>query len=564
MAEALPSTAGARVRRPVHDEAAADVRSAREGVPTPPSAPLAPPVTGSAPPLALPQVSGSAPAGARALRRRHTTGPADAAAPDRRALNIAARSADGLPVVPRPGSPAAAAREAAASRPVLVWSPLRLPGTVSLIVPVPAAALASRPSTVRAVPIARTAGGGDSSTDPGRAGAAFDADAAAGLVTVAPARGRHAAPGRPRTLGLTRPTAAAWRAMRGILTRRGRGGEEAPGAAGHAAGSAALVPAVPAPAPAPVAAHGADAVTAHRATDGPTAHTAPAVPRPLPGETGQHPAGASAQEAAPVGPAAERGAVPAVIASRDGATGRGDGSDRVTDASVRAVRADARRRLGRLAPRGRSWRPPAWGLVVAGLATGLVAGLGYGMLAPVEYEARGHVVVRASEGTDPAAVVGFAQVYGRIAAEPAVLSQVGSLPGTVRASSSPDAPVVEITGTAGSPSAAAAVANAVAPALVAYGNEAEAMTGTRLAVLTEARPPSTPSSPPPAAAAGVGAASGTLLAALALLVRYHRREHRPARGAVPSPAGDVTVLSRPTEAAALPAPAPAPMGELTR
>ncbi|NJP66507.1 hypothetical protein HCJ92_09450 [Streptomyces sp. ventii] len=354
--------------------------------------------------------------------------------------------------------------------------------------------------------------------------------------------------------------ATGWRAVRRLFPTRGR--DDARDLAGPG-GSTALVPVVSAV----VVARGEQNEAAPAAGDGTgRTNTAPVVPHPGTAPTAQPggPTGHGASDPRGTRTTREADGPPAASSSsRDAEAGRPDGGDRVTDASVRAVRADARRRLGRLAPRGRSWRPPAWGLMVAGLATGLVAGLGHGMLAPVEYEARGHVVVRASEGTDPAAVVGFAQVYGRIAAEPAVLSPLGDLPGTVRAASSPDAPVVEITGTAGSPAAAAAVANRVAPALVAYGNEAESMTGTRLAVLAAAQPPSTPSSPPVAAAAGVGAASGTLLAALALLVRHHRREHRPVESGAPESGRVEAVLSRRSETATLPAPTPAPVGELT-
>ncbi|MFX4294376.1 hypothetical protein [Streptomyces bohaiensis] len=540
----------------------------------PPTAALAPPATGSVLPLTPPHMAPPVPAGARALLRRPVNGAT--------AANAAARPVagdtgadEGQPLVPRPGSSVTVARDdLPTGRPLLVWSPLRLPGTVSLIVPVPASALAAPPSTARAVPAARSAAVGEPPY--GAYGAAGDATAASPgpgaprtLATAprtagdapAPVRGRHAAPGRPRTLGLTRPMAAGWRAVRSLLPtrRRADAGPTAPtDAPVPADGSTSLVPVVPAT----VAVRDTRAAAPDSAApSNPTVPHPPATGtvRPDGAVTGRTPRG----DGAGTSDGAKHGAA-SRVATRHAGAERNDATARVTDASARAMRANARRRLGRPAPRGRSWRPPAWGLVVAGLATGLVAGLGYGLLAPVEYEARGHVVVRASEGTDPAAVVGFAQVYGRIAAEPAVLAQAGDLPGTVRAASSPDAPVVEITGTAGSPAAAAAVANAVAPALVAYGNEAEAMTGTRLAVLAEARPPSAPSSPPVAAAAGVGAASGTLLASLALLVRHHRREHRTAPGpAASAPAGVETVLSRPVDAT-LPAPAPAPVGELTR
>jgi uncharacterized protein involved in exopolysaccharide biosynthesis len=101
----------------------------------------------------------------------------------------------------------------------------------------------------------------------------------------------------------------------------------------------------------------------------------------------------------------------------------------------------------------------------------------------------------------------------------------------VRASTSPDAPVIEITGTADEPRAAAAVANAVAPALVAYGNRAESPTGAELAVLSPALPPSGPSSPSAPAAVAVGTCTGAVLGCLALLAGAYRREAEAAAAA---------------------------------
>lgn len=183
--------------------------------------------------------------------------------------------------------------------------------------------------------------------------------------------------------------------------------------------------------------------------------------------------------------------------------------------------------------------------MAAGLLAGAACGALHAAVASPEYMARGHVMVRAEEGTDPAAAVGLAQLYGRLADDPAVLREAGRLPGEVRASTSPDAPVIEITGTAGEPRAAAAVANAVAPALVAYGNGRASPSGGELAVLSPALPPSGPSSPSAPAAVAVGACTGAVVGGLVLLAGGYRREavaatrraraRARARGRIPAP-----------------------------
>jgi hypothetical protein len=193
-------------------------------------------------------------------------------------------------------------------------------------------------------------------------------------------------------------------------------------------------------------------------------------------------------------------------------------------AAVGVVAARWRRVAGRTGvcrprPAGAGWR-----LVAGGVAAGAVCGVLYAWVAVPQYVARGHVLVRVGAGEDAAAAVGLAQVYGRLADDPVVLREAGRLPGEVRASTSPDAPVIEITGTADEPRTAAAVANAVAPALVAYGNAAEPPSGAELAVLSPALPPSGPSSPTAGAAVAVGACSGAVLSCLVLLAGAYRRE----------------------------------------
>ena len=105
---------------------------------------------------------------------------------------------------------------------------------------------------------------------------------------------------------------------------------------------------------------------------------------------------------------------------------------------------------------------------------GALLGGGYALLAEREYAASGYVVVRAVGETDPAVAVGFAQSYGRMATSEAVLDaaraeaggSADELRGRVRAATSPDAPVIEITGRAPRAEAAAGAANAVARALI--------------------------------------------------------------------------------------------------
>jgi uncharacterized protein involved in exopolysaccharide biosynthesis len=198
------------------------------------------------------------------------------------------------------------------------------------------------------------------------------------------------------------------------------------------------------------------------------------------------------------------------------------GAARARRAVVRCVIVAGRwmSRLGGMRRRALPW----WWPVAAGMAGGLLCGAVYTVLASPQYAARGHVMVRTAEGGDPAAALGLAQLYGRLADDPAVLREAGRLPGEVRASTSPDAPVIEITGTAREARAAAAVANAVAPALVAYGNAAEAQGGAELAVLSRAVPPAGPSSPTAPASLGFGACTGGVVGCLVLLARAYRWE----------------------------------------
>jgi arylsulfatase A-like enzyme len=82
----------------------------------------------------------------------------------------------------------------------------------------------------------------------------------------------------------------------------------------------------------------------------------------------------------------------------------------------------------------------------------------------------------------------------------------------VRAATSPEVPVIEITGTAPSATEAARAASAVAAALIAHGNDAAADTDARLSLLAPVSRHATPVSPSPAVSLATGACAGTLSA----------------------------------------------------
>ncbi|MEE4541243.1 lipopolysaccharide biosynthesis protein [Streptomyces sp. V4-01] len=182
---------------------------------------------------------------------------------------------------------------------------------------------------------------------------------------------------------------------------------------------------------------------------------------------------------------------------------------------------------------------PRWAPLPLGVGLGLACGLGYGLAATPQYSATAYVMVVPARGGDPAATAGFAQAYGRIVTGSSVLAGAESATGTpaadlrthVQAATSPDAPMISVTGTAARGRAAAGIADAVARSLAATGNRTAADTGVRLLLFSRATAPTAPSSPSAPLSGAVGASAGGLLAALALLVR---RPTDPADSAEPT------------------------------
>ncbi|MDQ0831065.1 capsular polysaccharide biosynthesis protein [Streptomyces achromogenes] len=189
---------------------------------------------------------------------------------------------------------------------------------------------------------------------------------------------------------------------------------------------------------------------------------------------------------------------------------------------------------------------PPWALLAAGAVAGGMLGGAYGAVKPPVYTATAYVVAVPTAKSDPASALGFAQAYGRVATQLAVLGDaqvwagvpVRTLQQSVQTATSPDAPMVSITATSQRADLAADMANAVSRSLTQHAKNSQATTNVELQQFARAVKPTGPSSPSPVLTGAVGASAGGLLGGLLLLVRPKRgREEEGARpAAVPGPA----------------------------
>ncbi|MEU9641299.1 lipopolysaccharide biosynthesis protein [Streptomyces sp. NPDC048188] len=188
---------------------------------------------------------------------------------------------------------------------------------------------------------------------------------------------------------------------------------------------------------------------------------------------------------------------------------------------------------------------PPWSPLAVGVVAGGLLGAGYGLLTTPQYTATSYVVAVPADASDPSSALGFAQAYGRVATQLAVLGDaqmwahvpVATLERSVRTATSPDAPMVSVTATSADPEEAADMANAVARALTRHADASADDTHVELRQFARATEPGEPSSPSAAVTGLVGASAGGLLGGLALLVRPRRTA--PGSGpaaAVPGPA----------------------------
>ncbi|MEU5630224.1 lipopolysaccharide biosynthesis protein [Streptomyces rishiriensis] len=189
---------------------------------------------------------------------------------------------------------------------------------------------------------------------------------------------------------------------------------------------------------------------------------------------------------------------------------------------------------------------PPWSLLAAGAVAGGLLGGAYGVVKPPVYTATAYVVAVPTAKSDPASALGFAQAYGRVATQLAVLGDaqvwagvpVKTLQQNVQTATSPDAPMVAITATSPRADLAADMANAVTRALTQHAKSSEDTTNVELQQFARAVRPTAPSSASPTVTGLVGASAGGLLGGLVVLVRPRRgsREEAGRPAAVPGPA----------------------------
>jgi uncharacterized protein involved in exopolysaccharide biosynthesis len=201
-----------------------------------------------------------------------------------------------------------------------------------------------------------------------------------------------------------------------------------------------------------------------------------------------------------------------------------------------------------LSDRAPAKRLTSWWWLPAAAVLGAVAGGAYGQLRPPQYTATSSVVAVPNGRTDADCTdaLGFAQAYGRVAKQLAVLGDaqvwagvpVSTMRESVDVATSPDAPMVAVSATSSSPAQAVDIANAVSRALLTHADHTREGTGIKLEPLSRALKPTEPSSASPALTALVGASAGGLLGGLALLARPRRTEEddEPSRASVPGPA----------------------------
>ncbi|MFF5897753.1 YveK family protein [Streptomyces argenteolus] len=197
-------------------------------------------------------------------------------------------------------------------------------------------------------------------------------------------------------------------------------------------------------------------------------------------------------------------------------------------------------RLRRLRP---AFARPSWWPLPACVLLGAACGFSYGMLATPEYAATGYAMVTAGKDVDPAAALGYAQSYGRLATSDATLGYAKGAAGEpvrelrthVLSETSPDSPMIAVTGTSHDPDRAADIANAVTEALVVSSGHVSKETGVKLIKFSHAVPPGDPASPSVPLGTAVGASAGGLAGGLVLLVRP-RAGRRDSTAQVPGPA----------------------------
>ncbi|MER5386783.1 lipopolysaccharide biosynthesis protein [Streptomyces sp. NPDC002688] len=185
-----------------------------------------------------------------------------------------------------------------------------------------------------------------------------------------------------------------------------------------------------------------------------------------------------------------------------------------------------------------------WSVLAAGVVLGGLLGGAYGVVKTPTYTATSYVIAVPTDKGDPSAALGFAQAYGRVATQLAVLGDaqvwagvpVKTLQTSVRTATSPDAPMVAVSATSSRPARAADMANAVTRSLTQHANDSRNSTHVELVSFSRAVKPTSASSASATVTGLVGASAGGLLGGLVLLVRPRRSTDTARPASVPGPA----------------------------
>ncbi|MFJ6699570.1 lipopolysaccharide biosynthesis protein [Streptomyces sp. NPDC091272] len=188
-------------------------------------------------------------------------------------------------------------------------------------------------------------------------------------------------------------------------------------------------------------------------------------------------------------------------------------------------------RMRRLVPWSVPLPLPAWWPVPACALLGALFAGTYGMLQEPEYRSTGYLIASPVAGATPDSALGYAQAYGRITTSDSTLayaSATAGVPATslramVQTETSPDSPMIAITGTSDRPARAADIANAVADALLTSSNGMSKSTGVKLVNFSRAVAPLASATQSVPLTAAVGVCAGGLVGGLVLLVRPRRR-----------------------------------------
>jgi capsular polysaccharide biosynthesis protein len=195
---------------------------------------------------------------------------------------------------------------------------------------------------------------------------------------------------------------------------------------------------------------------------------------------------------------------------------------------------------------------------------GAIAGYGFARLATPTYVGRAYVAAVARGTGNDQSAVNYAGAYAKIAVQSEVMNAAARASGGrftpdelrthVRTSTSPDAPVIEIAGSAGNAQHAADLANQVAAGLITIAARTGDQTRIDCVLLSRADPPAGPAAPRAMLDVAVGAAAGALLGGLLMLSGLGRRpaRRRPVRSTgvgPPEHAVDPTLRSKTTHPA---------------